>query len=515
LPRKGYLFLKRSKTKPLKKSSLIKYVDNLIKTVSDSNSETYNLLTNLSPETIATSYARISRDPRPINELRKDARKDVEKARKSYSIINFGMGHKSIAEHVQLNFDITNISRRAVEEVESKRLQGYTEKSQRYITLDGDFTIPQEIKNTPFEKEFVGLIDKQNKFYDMHLVDLINWHSSQDYTKHFESLGCLGKKDKEKRTIEGYGKEDARYAISLATHAQLGMTTSARNLEVLISKLNSSDVLELNEIGKQLLSEVNGVAPSVIKYTDSTKYFSETRKELEKTIDCLNLVYSNKQNIPMLSEDEVKLFHNLKRDDSIVAGLIFSSTNIPFKNALNASMNMPDNEKILLLKQAQKYQEKHDPKLREYELGDRVAEFVMSSSAFAQMKRHRMNTVISQSYNPNLGSTIPLSIKQTNLKEDFNNIMNETNEFYSKLIKNGFSKEVAQYVLTNAHKRRVLYDANNRQIHAFGSERLNLPAQWDIRNLAKQYVNLLKKESPLTLKYVCGKDRFDEIKGMY
>jgi hypothetical protein len=34
LPRKGYLFLKRSKTKPLKKSSLIKYVDNLIKTVS-------------------------------------------------------------------------------------------------------------------------------------------------------------------------------------------------------------------------------------------------------------------------------------------------------------------------------------------------------------------------------------------------------------------------------------------------------------------------------------------------
>ena len=35
------------------------------------------------PETLSASYARISRDPRPIDELRRVARSEVEKARRS------------------------------------------------------------------------------------------------------------------------------------------------------------------------------------------------------------------------------------------------------------------------------------------------------------------------------------------------------------------------------------------------------------------------------------------------
>jgi len=80
-------------------------------------------LNNLTPETISSSAARISRDPRPINELRKDARADVKKARASNKAIIFIMGHKSIAEHAFFNFDITGVSRRAVEELERPRLQ--------------------------------------------------------------------------------------------------------------------------------------------------------------------------------------------------------------------------------------------------------------------------------------------------------------------------------------------------------------------------------------------------------
>ncbi|MCK5492896.1 MAG: thymidylate synthase (FAD), partial [Candidatus Omnitrophica bacterium] len=50
---------------------------------------------DLTPEVISASYARISRDPRPINEIRKDAREEVEKTRKSNSTIIFKMGHHS------------------------------------------------------------------------------------------------------------------------------------------------------------------------------------------------------------------------------------------------------------------------------------------------------------------------------------------------------------------------------------------------------------------------------------
>ena len=47
---------------------------------------------DLTPEVISAAYARISRDPRPINEIRQSAREEVENSRKSNSTIIFKMG---------------------------------------------------------------------------------------------------------------------------------------------------------------------------------------------------------------------------------------------------------------------------------------------------------------------------------------------------------------------------------------------------------------------------------------
>ena len=71
----------------------------------------------------------------------------------------------SVAEHAIFNFDIIGVSRFAVEELEKFRLCSYTEKSQRYIKLDKDFVIPEEIKGTSHEKMFVEMIQKQNEAY--------------------------------------------------------------------------------------------------------------------------------------------------------------------------------------------------------------------------------------------------------------------------------------------------------------------------------------------------------------
>ena len=62
-------------------------------------------LEELTPETIAAAYARISRNPKPVHELRAVARAEVEKARQSNRNIVFDMGHSSIAEHAVFNGD--------------------------------------------------------------------------------------------------------------------------------------------------------------------------------------------------------------------------------------------------------------------------------------------------------------------------------------------------------------------------------------------------------------------------
>ncbi len=468
---------------------------------------------NLTPETISASYARISRDPRSIPELRADSRKDVEASRISNKAIIFTMGHKSIAEHAVFNFDIMGLSRRAVEDVESKRLQSYTEKSQRYITLDGDFVLPSEIKGTPFEQEFLDVIERQNAFYNKYLETITNWHKIQDYSALFASMNYTDKPKKQQGTIEGLGKEDARYALAMATQTQLGLTTSARNLEDLITRLRSSDVEETRELGKSLFEEVNGIAPSVIKYTNPTDYYLKTRDELTNLVAELTETNGSfKPQTPFWSEGDVDLFTKLYRDDAIIAGLLFSNSSMDFGTALAFVDAMNVSDKLKILTTADKYQEVHDPKLREYELGDRIADIVLSSSAYAQLKRHRMDTIIPQSYDVSLGVTIPTSIQQTGLTGEFLDVVSRSEALYNRIQAEGFSKNVAEYCLTNAHRRHVLFDANNRQVHAFCSERENLAAQWDIRKIANDYHNLIQEESPLTTRSLGGKHEFYDIK---
>jgi hypothetical protein len=71
---------------------------------------------DVTPETLSAAYARISRDPRPADELRAAARQEVERARRSNQTIIFKMGHHSVAEHAVFNFDIIGVSRLALEE---------------------------------------------------------------------------------------------------------------------------------------------------------------------------------------------------------------------------------------------------------------------------------------------------------------------------------------------------------------------------------------------------------------
>ena len=100
----------------------------------------------LTPESAPAGFARVSRDPRSVTELREEAAKDVSAARKSNKAIFYGMGHHSIAEHGILSFDVMEVSRLAIEALELHRIGvAYTEKSQRYITLNGDYLIPKDL----------------------------------------------------------------------------------------------------------------------------------------------------------------------------------------------------------------------------------------------------------------------------------------------------------------------------------------------------------------------------------
>lgn len=104
----------------------------------------------LSPETIAVTFAKTSRSPQSFDQIAQEL--SDEKSAQFHERWVVGYGHASVAEHAVLHIAIENVSRLAIECLESNRLASYTEKSSRYQTWDADcFFIPDEIKGTSLE----------------------------------------------------------------------------------------------------------------------------------------------------------------------------------------------------------------------------------------------------------------------------------------------------------------------------------------------------------------------------
>ncbi len=447
---------------------------------------------DLTPETISAAYARISRSPKAVDELRRDARAEVDKARKSNRNIVFDMGHSSVAEHAVFNIDVIGVSRLLVEEIEKFRLCSYTEKSQRYVLFDKDFVVPEEIRKAELTGVFTETVEMQNDFYSRLYEEL------RPYV--FEQNKALAVDPANKSMLEGWAKEDARYAISLSTETQLGMTLNARNLELMLRRLSALPLAEARLYSEKLYDVTRDIAPSLIRYTEATDYDRLTRSDLRAIGQRLDRPKAG-------PATAVRLISATRdADTQAAASLLFSTSGLDYSQCMRQAKKMSTRERKSLFKAAFKHLQPYDAVLRELENVDLHFELVMSASCFAQLKRHRMATIMTQGYDPALGVTVPHALRAIGRQKDFQNLMRKTNRVYD-LIKQK-NPEAAAYVLTNAHRKRVFMKLNARELYHVARLRVDAHAQWDIRVLAEKMLRQARPVMPLTLMAACGKDGF-------
>jgi flavin-dependent thymidylate synthase len=405
------------------------------------------------------------------------------------------MGHHSVAEHAVFNFDIIGVSRLAVEEIEKFRLCSYTEKSQRYIALKDDLFIPEEIKSSGKQSVFVRTIKAQNSLYSKLYKKLRAYF--------FEKNKEAARSSKKHFMLEGWAREDARYVVSLATKGQLGMTVNARNLEFLIRRFASQKLAELKEFNQKIYALAKEVAPSIILFTEANDFDSKTYPEIEEKAQFfLESSRKNKELVCLVD-------FTTEADAKLIASLLHTSSNLPYEECFKKAKNLSLEEKEEFLKSAFKYMEFYDTPLREFEYVNLTYDLIISASCYAQLKRHRMATLTAQKYDPELGVTVPPSIEDIGSKKEFMEMMEETNHVYS-LLKENMDQGV-EYVLTNAHRRRVLLKVNARELYHISRLREDATAQWDIRRTAGAMSRLAKEVMSLTCLLIGGKDSYSEI----
>lgn len=463
------------------------------------------------PEPITAAYARISRSPKPVGEIRRIAREEIGRARRSNQVIIFETGHGAVSEHAVFNFDLVGVSRLAIEFIEGFRLgAGYTEKSQRYIQLDGDFVMPDELN--PWKDQFRSLVDEQNTLYQRIFRTIRDRKLSELDTDPSRT---------QRRLIEGAAKEDARYATCLATEGQLGATYNARTLINLVRRAAFHPLAEVRELGRRLYEETDKVAPSLIMYADRDAYFANRDHELDLEFiaegGCDLAMATNKlldQIPPAQREEEIQQVTKIKAmttTELVFASLLMRGSRgaIGLTQAQDVVKRSRTKQLIEFLQGSLAHHSEHHPLDREYEHQPEFSwEIILSAAAFGQLKRHRPMTLTSAPYDPKLGITVPEQIREVGLADDMQRICDASAELFYTISEK--EPEAATYVLTNAHRRRVHVSANPREIDRIASLRMDHHAQWDIRKIVTEMVRQAREQDPLLFALTTGKDNSPE-----
>lgn len=448
----------------------------------------------LSPETIAVAFAKTSRSPESFRAIA--AELSDEKSAQFHEKWVVGYGHASVAEHAVLHIAFENVSRLAIESIESNRLASYTEKSTRYQKWGmDDFTIPPELDSHPLRAEFVDTIRLLFKAY----ADSLNPVRTL-------ILDRFPRRENEKdeawdRRIRSKYVDVCRFLLPAASLANVGMTANARVMENTIRKMLSHELMEVREIGAQVKEVSKTETPTLVKYAEAVPYMVETIKEFEESDTSTPSAMQRIEGLETGAGEWCKLvYYDQDGERRVLAAALYRFGEMTYADGLSYVAALSEEAKATLAESLLGRLGKYDAPLRELEYCNYTFDLVMDQGAYAEFKRHRMMSQTPQRLTTRLGYATPLLITEAGFESEYEAAMEAAIEMFEKLYE--FSPAVAQYVVPNGFNRRVLAQFNLREAFAFCQLRSAANAHFSIRRVAQKMYEEMARVHPLLTKYM-------------
>src|SRR5690606_29924183 len=193
----------------------------------------------------------------------------VARVRKFHERYTVGYGHASVAEHAVVRVGVENVSRFASALLETANpFLSFTEYSQRYQRPKrGAYYIPAALAGEPDLRErYVAFQERCFDVYEALLDGLLRHLLAVEPHEPGESDTAR------ERRLEKLAFEDARYALSLATHTNLGMTGNARAIRDALVVLLSSPWQECVNLAEAIKGQVRRLVPTLLRYADPNPY---------------------------------------------------------------------------------------------------------------------------------------------------------------------------------------------------------------------------------------------------
>ena len=439
------------------------------------------------PETIAVAFAKTSRSPENFREIAEGL--NDEKSADFHEKWVVGYGHSSVAEHAVLHMAVENVSRLAVESIESNRLASYTEKSTRYQKWSPDaFHTPAEVLQAGLESEYQEICCS---LFDAYVRSL-------ECCKRVVQKACPQNVDESEgaweRRIRSQYVDVCRFILPSASLANLGMTANARVLESSIRKMLSSPLQEVREIGEQVKRVAIQEVPTLVKYADIVPYLVEAPQLLRKDAQLLG-------GEPKRDSDWCRLVDwQQDGEDRIVAAALYRASGDSYSHILSWVKQFSQEEKNRVLDHLVGKTGKFDSPLRELEHVTYTFDLVMDQGAYFEIKRHRMMTQSPQELTCNLGYAIPEMFKEAGFYDDYCGLMDKVEKKYHQMV--SVLSNAAAYIVPNGFNRRVLMTLNFREAYHFCALRSTPNAHFSARRVAQRMAEEIREVHPALGQYI-------------
>jgi thymidylate synthase ThyX len=423
----------------------------------------------------------------------------IQKAQNFYDRILDGYGDDSIGELGGAHLALENISMLGAKAIEDCRIGGSPlEKSTRYIYFD------QKVAGQyQFHRESVLMTSSYKDLF----LDTCN-HLFDTYSKLIPPLTAL--------IEQGFPKDPAisKSAYTAALRAKvldclrgllpagaitnMGVYGNGRFFETLLQKLNSSNLAEMRDLGKDAYQELVKVVPSFIrraepshKHYQSFAQFSETMQNEIKELSA-----HHARDSKTLSKPGVRLVHFDPDGPWKVAGaLLFQGTDSGLFELQEYCKQLPEEELCLILDAACSARENRRHKSpRALEHATVTFEILADFGVYRDLHRHRILTQERQLLTCDHGYYVPSEIKGTEMEKDYIEAMDAAKKAYDAIAKE--LPEEAQYIVPMAYNIRWYFQVNLRSLQWMCELRSQAAGHITYRLIAQEMAALVGQAIP-------------------
>jgi thymidylate synthase ThyX len=481
------------------------------------------------PEVLAYAMAKYSRSALSMKESLREI--SSQRAEQFLNTFYFQYGHRSIADLAHVAFAVERLSLlAAIVLVDEQRWDGQ-ERSTRYQNFrKSGWYMPDFGADAESASRFRQTVEQL--FSGYHGVFEEVFASLKEQVRKPEEM----KQDAYERTLRARAFDVARYLLPLATNTSLGQIVNARTLETQISRLLSSSVAEVRQLGERLQAAASGAAwnvygddlaalqreiaaldpalgeraaalltrevrtaPTLVKYAAASEYQIRTRRELQQAAAEL-LAHEAIEAAPLV--DLIEGADSLEID--LATTLLYGQCHHSYRQIRGHVAALSEARRNEIIALGMRHRGRHDELLREFSAGQTLRfDILMDIGGFRDMHRHRRCVQVLQGFTSAHGYAIPEGVPEAGVQPLYDQTMQAAHAAYGALAGGSGAEaaESAQYVLPLGTRNRALFKMDFAEALYISELRSAPQGHFSYRRVAWEMYRAVERQHPALAPY--------------